>query len=337
MMRVINLVALCLAAYGGDLEDGLTAFHKGRYREAQRSLEAAIKTNPRDATAAAFLALTRAALGACTEAIPSLTKVAGDSETHRLAGLALAQCQLNLQQPDAAAATLAQLRRDYPKDADVLYLCARLEIRAYNESVQALFNSAPASYRVNQLSGEIFEIEGKYAEAVQEYRKAIEKNPQAINLHYRLGRALLMTGSGADAYGEAKSEFEKELALNPEDCVAEYQIGQILAAEGKSAEALQRFERALTIKPDFAEAVLAAGKNRLQNRNYPEAIALLKRAVVLQPKSETAHYNLMLAYRNSGDAASAQQEKENLDKIQRPPEGEFSEFLKRLGEKPPQP
>jgi hypothetical protein len=43
----------------------------------------------------------------------------------------------------------------------------------------------------------------------------------------------------------------------------------------------------------------------------------------------------MIAYRNAGRTADAQREKAELDKLQRPPEGEFTDFLKRLGEKAP--
>jgi hypothetical protein len=43
----------------------------------------------------------------------------------------------------------------------------------------------------------------------------------------------------------------------------------------------------------------------------------------------------MLAYRNAGRVDDAQRERAILDKIKRPPEGEFTDFLKRLGEKAP--
>ena len=70
-------------------------------------------------------------------------------------------------------------------------------------------------------------------------------------------------------------------------------------------------------------------------KRYDEAIPLLERAVRLEPANESAHYNLMLAYRNAGRAADAQREKAEIDKLQRPPSGEFTEFLKKLGEKAP--
>jgi hypothetical protein len=44
----------------------------------------------------------------------------------------------------------------------------------------------------------------------------------------------------------------------------------------------------------------------------------------------------MLAYRNAGRPDDARKAKAELDKLQKPPEGEFTDFLKRLGEKPAQ-
>ena len=80
---------------------------------------------------------------------------------------------------------------------------------------------------------------------------------------------------------------------------------------------------------------MAVGRVRLEEKKYTDAISLLKRAITLQPSNETAHYSLMMAYRNSGDVEAAKREKAVLDQLQKPPEGEFTEFLKKLGEKPP--
>ena len=62
---------------------------------------------------------------------------------------------------------------------------------------------------------------------------------------------------------------------------------------------------------------------------------MLERVVELQPKSESAHYALMMAYRNVGRKDEAAREKAVLDQLRRPPEGEFTDFLKRIGEKQP--
>jgi len=99
--------------------------------------------------------------------------------------------------------------------------------------------------------------------------------------------------------------------------------------------ARERFQRALTLDPSLAEALIALGKLDAASGRHADAIGHLERAVKLRPNSEPALYNLMLAYRNAGRAADARAASDRLQKLQQPPQGEFTEFLKKLGEKTP--
>jgi len=316
---------------------GIDEFRQGHYAAAKATLEQALKQNSGNPHARTFLALSRAATGGCASAVNDLGAIyAGqNSDLRRLAGLALAQCHMAHNRLDAALPIVMDLEKQFPADADVLYEAAKLHMKAWNDVVFQMFQKTPASYRVNQISAEIFEVQARYAEAVAEYRKAIEKNPAAVSLHFRLARALLMQSHTPEAMSEARKEFEAELKLNPDDSVAEYEIGQILQAENKPEEAAARFERALALSPDFAEGLLAVARIRSDAKRYDQAITLLERAVHLEPENESAHYNLMLAYRNSGRSEDALREKAIIDKLERPPAGEFTEFLKKLGEKAP--
>jgi len=329
------LTILLLLLQSTPASQGIADFNRGDYKSARLHLEQAASSDPK---ARAFLALTRAAMGECPAAVPELEKqfaLKDDKAVHRFAGLALAQCRIAAKQFDLAGPVIAELERELPSDADVLYVAANYHMKAWNDAIYRMYQKAPASYRVDELSAEVFETQGKFTEAIAEYRKAIAKNPKAINLHYRLGRALLSQSHDPAVLEEARKEFDAELALNPSDAVAEYQVAQILGTQGKKAEAAARYERAAELRPDFPEALIAVAKLRSEAKRYDDAIRLLERAVKLQPRGEIAHYNLMLAYRNAGRTADAQREKTELDKLQKPPEGEFTDFLKRLGEKPP--
>ena len=339
-MRAISAVLLLAVASAHGQEDplkqGMAEFNRGQYPAALQSLEKA----PDSAQRNVFLALTRAGLGQCDAAQPRLAEQFDqnpDSQLRRLAGLALTQCRLSQGRYDEALPVLARLKALYPGDADVLYQTARLHMKAWNDTLFEMFQKAPGSFRVNQISAEIFEIQSRYAEAAEEYRKAIEKNPAALNLHFRLGRVLLIESHSPENLALAQREFEAELALNSGDAAAEYEVGQILLARQQTAEAVQHFERAVELSHDFPEALQAIAKARLDARLYPEAISLLERVVRLQPANESAHYNLMLAYRNAGRTDDAAREQATLDKLRQAPEGEFTDFLKRLGEKAPQP
>jgi tetratricopeptide (TPR) repeat protein len=315
------------------LTSGLEAFHRGDYVSAERDLR-----QSNDPRAKSFLALTLAATGRCDAAGNDLAKAfeSSDADLSRMGGLALAQCDIAAGRFGDASAVVSKLLARYPSDADVLYQAARLHMRAWNDTVYQLYKKAPSSFRVNQLSGEILETQGQFAEAAAEYRKAIEKNPKALSLHFRLGRALLMSSHAPETLDAAMKEFQAELALNPGDSIAEYEVAQVLLAQEQPDAAAARLERCLALNPEFAEALIALGKIRLDQKRNDEAIALLQRAVKLAPGSEPAHYSLMMAYRNTGRMAEARAEKAELDKLQKAPEGEFTEFLKKLGEKPPQ-
>ncbi len=332
-IRVQVVVLFSLASFvlaqTNPVADGIAAFHRGDYKAARVSLERA----PNDPQGRLFLALTKAATGDCEGAIPELGRTFSASDNRRMAGLALTQCHITAKRFAEAGVVVAQLEKEFPADADVLYVSADYHMKAWNDAIYRMYQKAPSSFRVDQLSAEVFETQGKYTEAIAEYRKAIAKNPKAINLHYRLGRALLQQSHDPAVLSQARMEFEVELSLNPSDAVAEYQIGQLLIAEQKKPEAAAHLERAAELRPDFPEALIAVAKLRSDAKRYADAITLLERAVKLQPRNETARYNLMMAYRNAGRSSDAQREKAELDKLQKPPEGEFTNFLKRLGDK----
>ncbi|MBM3725569.1 MAG: tetratricopeptide repeat protein [Acidobacteria bacterium] len=333
-MRAISLFACAAALAAQTVDDGLAAFHNGDYVRAEKILSGSA-----DPRAQLFTELSRAATGRCHDSVPRLEALlaAQQGELRRLTGLGLVQCHVALSQLDRASALADRLKAEFPSDADVLYQAARVHMRAWNDVIYQLFQKAPASYRVNHLSAEVFETQANYGAAVAEYRKAIAKNPAAINLHFRLGRALLLESHEPAALAAALAEFQAELKINPFDAVAEYQVAQVLTALQRPAEAEPRLRRALELNPALTEAQLALGKLRLDARDFPAAISLLEEAVRKMPASENARYSLMIAYRNAGRMADAVKQKEELDRLQKPPEGEFTEFLKKLGERKPQP
>ncbi len=337
-IKVFALFAAGVVAFGASpASEGIKAFQEGRYSVALQSFQQAVNADPADEQSQVLLALTEAALNNCTAALPVLRQHLDtkDSGLARLGGLAAAKCETAAGDEIAALSTLTKLQKQFPNNADVIYSIAKLHMKAFNDATLVMFQRTPSSYRVHQLSAEIFEAQSQFDSAVEEYRKSIALNPKAPDLHYRLGRAMLMKSHDPQALNQARIEFEAERQLNPEDAATEFQLGQIAQVESKTGESTQHFERALQLAPDFAEALVALGKLKAQAKQYDVAVPLLHRAITLQPANEAAHYALMLAYRDNGQTAEAKAEKTTLDRLQRPPEGEFTNFLKKLGEKAP--
>ena len=332
-LGVVLLIArICRA---DNFTDGVTAFKDGRYSVALSKLQDGAK-DPQNRLAPVFLALTRAALGDCKGALPGLLEETHttDPVTTRMRELAAVKCYSATGDNASAFQLLQRMQQEFPGDADVLYTSAKLHMKAFNDAMLAMFQHAPASYRVHELSAEIFETQNRFSEAINEYKKAIGVNPNAVGLHYRLGRAILLESHSPDALAQAATQFHVELGLSPEDGACEFQLGQIARVNGNVPEAKKHFERSIQFSPSFAEAFIALGTIYSQQKQFDQAIAALKRATQLQPMSESAHYALLTAYRDSGQTDKAKAEKLELDRLQKPPEGEFSQFLNKLGEKP---
>jgi len=340
MLVIKRIITLILAATAGlaviDVrDDGINAFNQGRYSTALVKLTEAAK-NPENQPARAFLALTQAALGDCQSALPGLLATnSANREIYRLTNLAAVKCYSASGDNARTFSLLDSLQREFPNDPDVLYTAAKLHMKAFNDTTFAMFQRAPASYRVHELSAEIFEVEDRYSDAIAEYRKAIDLNSRAPELHFRLGRAILLQSHSAEALDQAAAEFHSELKLSPEDGACEFQLGQIAQVQAKAAEAEAHFARAIKLSPNFVQALIALGKLETQRKQFNQAVTLLARATRLQPANEAAHYGLLTAYRDSGQMDKAKEEKAILDHLQKAPEGEFSDFLKKLGEKQP--
>src|SRR5581483_4262828 len=300
--RALVCIVCCAAALSASSvrDDGIAAFHDGRYSVAFEKLKQAIQKDPADLQARVFLALTEAARNDCKSALAGFSSLGelADNTLARLAGIAAARCLQTTGNNSAAFVLLHKLAQRFPKDADVLYILAKFHMRAFTDTTMAMFQHTPASYRVHQLSAEIFEVQGRYDEAISEYRRAISLNPAAPTIHFRLGRALLMSAHDPKVLDQARAEFTAELKLSPEDAACEFQLGQIDQIQNRQDGARRHFERAAALSPDFPEALVALGRVHLQEKRYQEAIPLLERAVKLQSANEAAHYALMMAYRN---------------------------------------
>jgi len=339
MMQVTKKIALALCfalpAVCTDLADGITAFNQGRYSAALGLFEKAAHSG--DKQASVYLALTQAASNNCEAALPVLSTESKTTEGDlpRLAGLAAARCYSTAGNAASSLALVEDLKTRYPADPDVLYVAADAEMKAFNDTTFAMFQRTASSYRVHQLSARIFEIQNRFSDAVAEYKKAIQLNPKAPDLNFRLGRAILLESHSPQALQSASAAFAAELKISPEDSASEFQLGQIAQVQGNTAGAQQHFEQALKLSPSFVTAMVTLATLHTHQRQYDQAITLLNRAVALQPANEGAHYALLTAYRDAGQMDKAKAEKATLDRLQKPPDTEFSDFLKKLGDKPP--
>lgn len=159
---------------------------------------------------------------------------------------------------------------------------------------------ALADVRVNY--GRFLEAQGRMAEAERQYRAAVEHEPWLATAHYNLGTALLRTGGDV---AEAVQHLEEAVTLQPDYVDALVNLGIVRAGAGDAEAAGDLFQRAVDAEPDNANALSNLGTYHLQRGAFEEAVAVLGRAATVAPGRADVAANLAAAYFQVGDADSA--------------------------------
>ena len=108
---------------------------------------------------------------------------------------------------------------------------------------------------------------------------------------------------------EAMSALEARLAQNPEDLEGWMLLGRSYRSEERFADALRAFNEAQRLAPDHPDVLVDLAEAQALNapqRAFPEtALALLHRAIALQPAHQRAHWLLGIADMQAGHPGDA--------------------------------
>jgi len=130
-------------------------------------------------------------------------------------------------------------------------------------------------------------------------RTTLAQNPNCWTAHDFMGVVLASQGKTA----EAINHFDRALAGNPKYALGHYNLGCALASQGNFPDAIQQYEQALQLQPSLIRARYNLGCARASQGNFPEAIQQYEEALRLKPDAVSApeiHNNLGIALASSG-------------------------------------
>lgn len=102
------------------------------------------------------------------------------------------------------------------------------------------------------------------------------------------------------------------LQAKADPAVTAYNEGAALANDGKDAEAIAKFEEAVTAKPDLTAGWSALGRLYLRAKNYPKAIEAANKSLAIDSEDQDMFAVLFEAYTATGDKAKAAEYKAKL-------------------------
>jgi predicted O-linked N-acetylglucosamine transferase (SPINDLY family) len=134
----------------------------------------------------------------------------------------------------------------------------------------------------------------QFKEAVASYDRAIALKPDYAGAFYNRGNALL----ALRRFGEAMASYDQAIALKPNHVHAYINRGIVLSKLKRFDEARSSYDRAIALRPDSVEALINRGIVLEELKRFEEAVASYDQAIAQIPESAEA-------FNNRGNALAA--------------------------------
>jgi TolB-like protein/Flp pilus assembly protein TadD len=147
-------------------------------------------------------------------------------------------------------------------------------------------------------SGLIAMQRGQYAEAEKRLRRAIALNPNYATAYQWLN--IVLTDQGR--FEEGRDSLERALELDPLSAIINENLANQLESLGRFEEAEARYRKVIEIDPSMPYPYMETGVLEAYGRNrFADAVALMERAIELDPENPDLRFNLLQLYLDLDD------------------------------------
>jgi len=179
----------------------------------------------------------------------------------------------------------------------------RSQVQAAVATVEPLANEYRANLEMQALYAEVLVEARRFDEAWMAARRALKCDERFVPALIALVKASRVQGRDE----LADSILEQAMEVDPDVAELHFLRGDKLEAEpGQLREAMAAYERAIQLRPSYAEARMALGIQLLAGGNYPAALSHFQAAARLVPTLPAIHVNLGDGYRATRQWTEAQ-------------------------------
>jgi tetratricopeptide (TPR) repeat protein len=274
-----------------------------QYAEAITALEAAARLSPESEEVLLDLSIAYFDAGAYRKALEASGKALILNPQSVGAHHMLGKSQFMLGEFDKAVAQLEAALRLSPGDYDIAYTLGlahlkQKELAPAREIYTGMLAHLGDRPQLRIIFGRAYRETGFLPEAVEEFKRAVALDAHFPRAHYYLGLTYLLK-DGAARLDDAAEEFKVELASNPEEFFANYYLGIIYVIQRKWEPSIALLEKASRREPDNPDPYFHLGQAYQSLDRHEKAIAVLRKAIALNPELShndyqvaTAHYRL---------------------------------------------
>jgi Flp pilus assembly protein TadD len=146
---------------------------------------------------------------------------------------------------------------------------------------------------------EVLRVAGRADEAAAAYRESLAAGPAGARAP-EAQAALARWAAGRGAIAEARERYERALALRPGDAELHLEAARVLLGNGASADAVRILESGVAALPERGALRHDLAKALLQTGDFRRAVAEAEAAVRLLPRVAAAHRLLGAALQAAG-------------------------------------
>ena len=136
----------------------------------------------------------------------------------------------------------------------------------------------------------------KFSTVVEKAKSLTRQYPEAFIVWNILGASTAQIGM----LNEAVEVYNKTLSLKPDYAEGYNNLGNVLKDQGKLDEAIDAYNKALSINPNNVDAYYNMGVVLKDQCKLDEAIDAYKKTVYLEPNYADAYYNMGIVFKNQG-------------------------------------
>ena len=141
----------------------------------------------------------------------------------------------------------------------------------------------------------------RHRELQTQASQLLKEFPNSINLYNIIGGANKSLGN----FGEAIEAYKKAITLKPDFAEAYYNMGNALKEQGKLEEAIQAYTKTISINSNYAEAYLNLGNAFREQGKLEKAIESYTKAISINPNYAEAYTNMGNAFKEQGKLEEA--------------------------------